>query len=141
MAIPYFTDSMVFYIAYLIVSSVQLGATVDYAILFTDRYREFRQSMDKKNAVIETVSTVTVSIMTSAIVMAVVGLLLGYLSSHGILSQIGRFIGKGALLSLVIVLNVLPGLLYLFDGIVCRGEKEKEHKKARRKERSYSRGN
>lgn len=130
MAIPYFTDSMVFYIAYLIVSSVQLGATVDYAILFTDRYREFRQSMDKKSAVIETVSMVTVSIMTSAIVMAVVGFLLGYLSSHGILSQIGQFIGKGALLSLVIVLYVLPGLLYLFDGIVCHDKKKKAHKKA-----------
>jgi len=67
LSLPYFTDSYVFYIAYLIISSIQLGATVDYAILLSDRYREFRQTMDKKQAVVETVSAVTVSILTSGI--------------------------------------------------------------------------
>lgn len=65
LSLPYFTDSYVFYIAYLIISSIQLGATVDYAILLSDRYREFRQTMDKNQAVVETVSAVTVSILTS----------------------------------------------------------------------------
>lgn len=118
MAIPYFSDSVVFYIAYLIISSVQLGATVDYAILFTDRYREFRQSMDKKDAIIQTISAVTASILTSGTVMTCVGFLLGFISTHGILSQLGLFLGKGTLLSMVIVYFALPGLLYLLDGLI-----------------------
>lgn len=123
LSIPYFAGNTVFYIAYLIISSIQLGATVDYAILFTDRYTEFRESMPKKQAVIETVSAVTVSIMTSASVLTVVGFLLGAISTHGLLSQLGYFLGKGTLCSLTIVLFVLPGLLYLFDGLIQKTTK------------------
>ena len=117
-AIPYFQGNTVFYISYLIISSIQLGATVDYAILFTERYTEFRARMCKKQAVVETVAAVTPSVMTSGTVLAVVGFLLGYVSSHGILSQLGFFLGIGSLLSLFIVLFVLPGLLYLLDGVI-----------------------
>ncbi|MGN0452630.1 MAG: MMPL family transporter, partial [Ruminococcus sp.] len=114
--IPYFADSTVQYIAYLIISSIQLGATVDYAILFTDRYLEHRQTMPKKQSIVETVSSVTTSVLTSGTVLSVVGFLLSYLSSHGVLSQLGRFLGRGTLLSMASVFFVLPGLLYLFDG-------------------------
>lgn len=117
-SIPYFRDSTVFYISYLIISSIQLGATVDYAILTTSRYMEFRQAMDKKKAIVETIAAVTTSVMTSGIVLAVVGYLLGAFSSHGVLSQLGNFLGNGSLLSLTIVLFVLPGLLYLCDGLI-----------------------
>ena len=117
-SIPYFKDSTVFYISYLIISSIQLGATVDYAILTTERYMEFRQTMDKKKAVSETIAAVTTSLLTSGIVLAVVGYLMGAISSHGILSQLGTFLGNGSMLSLTIVLFVLPGLLYLFDGLI-----------------------
>ncbi len=120
LSIPYFKGSMVFYISYLIISSIQLGATVDYAILFTERYTGFRVRMGKKQAVVETVTAVTPSVMTSGTVLAVVGFLLGYVSSHGILSQLGMFLGVGSLLSLTIVLFVLPGLLYLLDGVIQR---------------------
>lgn len=116
--IPYFADSTVQYIAYLIISSIQLGATVDYAILFTDRYPEHRQTMPKKQAIAETVSAVTTSILTSGTVLSVVGFLLSYLSSHGILSQLGLFLGRGTLISMTSVFFVLPGLLYLFDGLI-----------------------
>ncbi len=118
LSIPYFADNGIFYMVYLIISSIQLGATVDYAILFTDRYKEYRQELDKKQAIITTISTVTVSIMTSASVLTVVGFLLGFVSSHGILAQLGTFLGYGTLCSLAIVLFVLPGMLYLFDGII-----------------------
>lgn len=116
--IPYFADSVVQYIACLIISSIQLGATVDYAILFTDRYLEHRQTMPKKQAIVETVSSVTPSVLTSGTVLSVVGFLLSCLSSHGILSQLGRFLGRGTLLSMTSVFFVLPGLLYLFDGLI-----------------------
>lgn len=118
MGIPYFADSTVQYIAYLIISSIQLGATVDYAILFTDRYMEFRQTLPKGKAVAETVSAVTTSILTSGIVLSLVGFLLSFISTHGILSQLGLFLGRGTLLSMTSVFFVLPGLLYLFDGLI-----------------------
>ena len=120
LSIPYFADQIVFYISYLIISSIQLGATVDYAILLTDRYIECRQSMDRRQAVQETITTSAISVLTSATVLTVIGFLLGYISTHGVLSQLGIFLGKGGLLSLVIVLFVLPGLLYLFDGLIQR---------------------
>ncbi len=120
LSIPYFSGSNVFYISYLIISSIQLGATVDYAILFTDRYLEFRQNMEKKTAVIQTISTVTVSVLTSGIVLTVVGFLMGGFSSHGILAQLGTFLGQGGLLSLTVVLFALPGLLYLTDPLIER---------------------
>lgn len=123
LAVPYFCDSVIFYISYLIISSIQLGATVDYAILFTDRYMEFRQTTEKRDAVIQTVAAVTASILTSGTLLTVVGFLLGYISSHGVLSQLGIFLGRGALLSMVVVLFVLPGLLYLFDGAIQRTTK------------------
>lgn len=120
LSVPYLMGTKVFYIAYLIISSVQLGATVDYAILFSDRYREFREKYPKKEAVTETVASVFVSIMTSGSVLTVVGFLLGYLSSNQLLAQLGKFLGVGAICSLLIVLFVLPGFLYLFDGLFIK---------------------
>lgn len=130
LAIPYFMGSRVFYIAYLIISSIQLGATVDYAILMTDRYKENRQTLDKRAAAKQTISDVTVSILTSGSVMTVVGFLLGYVSTNQLLAQLGIFLGRGAILSLIIVLFVLPGLLLLFDRLVI-GKKEKKRRKKR----------
>ena len=120
MAIPYFADQPIYYLAYLIISSVQLGATVDYAILLANRYKENREALEKKEAVIQTISDVFVSIMTSGSAMIVVGLLLGYMSTNQLLAQLGIFIGRGGVFSLVIVLFALPGMLYLFDRFVVR---------------------
>ena len=119
-AVPYFQGNRVFYIAYLIISTIQLGATVDYAILLSDRYREMRTMYDRKEAVVETLAAVTVSIMTSGSALIVVGMLLGVFSSNLLLSQLGFFIGKGGIFSVIIVLFVLPGLLYLLDGLFIK---------------------
>ena len=134
LATPYFAGSTVFYISYLIISSIQLGATVDYAILFADRYLEFRQSMAKGQAIVETAATVTVSMLTSATALIVIGFLLGYLSSHGILSQLGMFLGRGGLLSLLSVLFVLPGMLYLLDGVISRTSLKRRQTEAKKQE-------
>ena len=111
---------MVFYIAYLIISSVQLGATVDYAILFSDRYREYRETMDKKPAIAATVATVTTSVLTTGSGLAVVGFLMGAISTNQLLSQLGTFLGVGSLASLAIVLLALPGILYLLDPLITK---------------------
>lgn len=115
LAIPYFSGMTLFYISYLIISSVQLGATVDYAILFTHRYLDFRKTLPKIDAVRQTISVVIVPITTSGIVLTVIGYMLGFISSHGVLKQLGTLLGTGTLLSMAIVFFVLPGLLYLLD--------------------------
>lgn len=81
--------------------------------------------LSKSEAVVETISNVTVSILTSGSALTVVGLLLGYVSSNQLLSQLGVFIGRGAIFSLLIVLFVLPGLLYAFDRLVIRNNPAK----------------
>ena len=120
LSVPYFSDQPVYYLAYLIISAVQLGATVDYAILMTNRYCENRRNMSKKSTLIQTVSDVFVSIITSCSVMIIVGFLMGWISSNGLLAQLGMFIGRGAIFSLIIILFVLPGLLYICDLRIIR---------------------
>lgn len=127
LSIPYLIDDTIFYIAYLIISSIQLGATVDYAILLSERYKEFRRNYDKVASISKTLSSVTTSILTSGSVLTVVGFLLGYISTHGLLSQLGYLLGKGTICSLVIVMFVLPNLLYIFDSQVMKKNK-KTHK-------------
>ncbi len=123
LSVPYFMNTPIFYITYLIISSIQLGATVDYAILMTDRYRENRRALARGEAAVKTVADTAVSILTSGSVLAVVGLLMGYLSSNQLLAQLGLLLGRGALMSLGAVLLVLPGLLGVTDRLVMGREK------------------
>ncbi len=123
MAIPYFGGSNVFYIAYLMISSIQLGATVDYAILYTDRYKEFRQRMSRRDAVIATTKNTFVSIITSGSVLTVMGFLMGIFATHGMIAQMGIMLGRGTICSLIIVFLVLPSLLYVLDGPIQRFSK------------------
>lgn len=118
LSVPYFTNDFVFYIAYLIISSVQLGATVDYAILLTSRYMEVRETASRKDTVVETLRSTTVSIMTSASILTIAGILLWKVSTHGVLSQLGHLLARGTALSTVIVLFVIPGMLYIGDKLV-----------------------
>ena len=83
-----------------------------------------RQDFNRKESIIKTISTVTTSILTSGSVLTVVGFLLGYISTHGLLSQLGFFLGKGTLCSLIIVLFILPAFLYLSDGLITKKYKE-----------------
>lgn len=119
-AIPYFTGQSEFYIAYLIVSTIQLGVTVDYAILLTDRYKEARRDRGKDRALRAAVSSCVVPVCTSGIVLTVVGFLLSIVSSHGVLAQLGHFLGMGVLMSLLAVLFVLPGFLYALDSFIAK---------------------
>ena len=124
LAIPYFRGQHVFYIAYLIISSIQLGATVDYAILFSDRYQEFRETLGRKDAIAATVATVTTSVITTGSALAVVGFLMGAISTNQLLGQLGNFLGVGGLVSLAIVLLALPGYLYLADSLIIKKKKQ-----------------
>ena len=120
----YFIGNDVFYIAYLIISSIQLGATIYYAILFTNRYIENRETMNKKEATQATISTTTVSILTSASILATAGIILGEISTNSIIAQLGILVGRGAILSLILVLFVLPALLMLLDKLIAKTTKK-----------------
>jgi predicted RND superfamily exporter protein len=116
--LPYFTGNSLYYIGYLVIGSLQLGATVDYAILFTSRYIESRQTLEKHQALYSTISTAAISILTSGSILFVAGFILSRISSISLLSQLGMLIGRGALLSLFAVLFVLPALLMGLDGFI-----------------------
>ena len=118
LGLPYFSGTSLFYIGYLMISTMQLGVTIDYAIFFTDRYLELRKRMTKRNAAGQTLKACTLSILTSSLVLTLAGSILGLVSTNGVLSQLGTLIGRGAALSFALVIFVLPSLLMLFDGLI-----------------------
>ncbi len=116
MSVPYFLGYDMNYIGYQIVSSVQLGATIDYAILLTQRYIEARRSLSKRDAAAMALSRATGPILTPASILTIAGYLLSIVvSSNGIISQMGEIIGRGAFLSAAMVLLVLPQVLMWLD--------------------------
>lgn len=118
LGLPYFMGDSLNYIGYQIISAVQLGATVDYGILFAQRYLEFRKTYDKKDAARMAVSETAASILTPAGILTVAGLTLGFVSTNGIISQLGTILGRGAAISAAMVLLFLPALLIIFDGVI-----------------------
>lgn len=120
MSVPYFTGSTLSFVGYLIISSVQLGATIDYAILLADRYLEHRETLPKREAAIEAVSSAGGSIFTSFLILASAGLSLGFISQTAAISELGILIGRGAFISGIMVLTLLPELLVMFDGIIMK---------------------
>ncbi|HHY16852.1 MAG TPA: MMPL family transporter [Firmicutes bacterium] len=122
LGIPYFTGSSLNYIGYQIISAVQLGATVDYGILFAQKYLNNRKSHSKYNAACMAVSDTSGSILTPASILATSGALLGVVSSNGVISQLGMILGRGAVISSGMVLFFLPALLILFDGAIQKTE-------------------
>lgn len=123
-AVPYFTGAHLQYIGYLIISSVQLGATVDYAILFTNRYLELRGKMLRQEAVTETIRSTAGSILTSGGILATAGIVLRFGSSNLIIGQLGVLVARGAILSMVLVLVLLPTLLTRLEWLIkCTSRK------------------
>ncbi|MCI9598325.1 MAG: MMPL family transporter [Firmicutes bacterium] len=120
LSVPYFAGESLQYIGYLIISAIQLGATVDYAILMAGRYLEERQSLPKGEALVQTVKQTTLSILTSASILTLGGTMLGILSTNGVLKELGTLVGRGAVLSAALVLLVLPGVLYVFDKWIAK---------------------
>ncbi len=117
-AIPYFTGAHLQYIGYLIISSVQLGATVDYAILFTNRYLELRAKLPRQEAVTETIRSTAGSILTSGGILATGGMVLRFGSSNLIIGQLGVLVARGAVLSVVLVMVLLPTLLTRLEWLI-----------------------
>lgn len=118
MSVPYFTASKLSYLCYLIVSTIQMGATVDYAILLTDTYQEKRLTAGPKQAMGATLGDAFSSILVSALTLALAGFCMSGASSNAILAVMGELIGRGAVLSVVMVMLLLPTLLLLTDKLL-----------------------
>jgi uncharacterized protein len=118
LSVPYFTDSSLVYVGYLIISTVQLAATVDYAILFTEAYKEYRKEMSALEAIKKTVNDKIFSIAISASILSSVGFILWITSSNPIVSSIGLLLGRGALLAFILVVCFLPAMLLVFDKLI-----------------------
>jgi predicted RND superfamily exporter protein len=118
MSIPYFTGTALSYVGYLIISTVQLGATVDYAILYANRYLRERRGMPAREAARVALGGVFRSVMVSAAVLSLSGFALWGTSSNGIVQALGFLLGRGTLLSLFMVSCFLPCLLLVCDRAV-----------------------
>lgn len=103
------------FIGYLIVTALQMGGTVDYGILFTSRYLEYRKANGPAEAIRLAGKRSTVSILTSSLVLAAAGFAEAFVSKIPAVSEIGTLIGRGAFLSAVVILLFLPSILFLFD--------------------------
>lgn len=118
MAVPYFMDETLSFIGYLVVNAIQLGATVDYAILLTSRYMEIRKALSKKESAIKALTDSGWSVITSAMILFVACMGVGIASSIRAVSEMILLLGRGAAISCVLVLVLLPQLLIVFDGVI-----------------------
>ncbi len=140
MTLPYVMGDSMIYIGYIIVSCLQLGATIDYSILMTNNYLAFRKEMSNTEAEIRAISKSTLSILTSGGILMVVGYLLFFTSSIQAISQVGRLVGRGAVLSMVLVLSLLPALLSTFDKQIQNQQARAAARKARRTQKKKDAG-
>lgn len=119
-SVPVLTDTNLFFLSYLVVSSIQMGATIDYAIVITNRYLELKGSMERKQAAVEALSQSFPTILTSGTIMAVAGFLIGGISTDATIGSVGQTLGRGTVTSIILVMTVLPQFLMLGDALIER---------------------
>ena len=110
--------SNLFFMSYLIVSSIQMGANIDYAIVISGRFMELKNKMSKKDAIIETMNFAFPTIVTSGSMLAIAGILIGQMTSEAAIVGIGQCLGRGTLISIFIVMFILPEILLLGEKII-----------------------
>lgn len=116
--VPVLQGQTVFFIAYLIVSAIQMGATIDYAIVISSRYMQLKQQLPIKDAMVESLNQAFPTIFTSGSILTCAGFLIGEIASDATVASIGVALGRGTLISIVLVLMVLPQILLLGDFIL-----------------------
>jgi predicted RND superfamily exporter protein len=119
-SVPSLQQKNVFFLSSMIVSSIQMGANIDYAIVISGRFMELKDKMSKKDAIIETMNFAFPTIITSGTMLAIAGILIGQLSSNGAVCGIGQCLGRGTILSIITVMFVLPQILLLGERIIDR---------------------
>ena len=115
---PYLQNNGLFFMGYLVVSSIQMGANIDYAIVITSRYLVLKETMPFGDAIIKAVDQAFPTIITSGSILASAGILIQFVTTDGIIASIGECLGRGTIISISLVLFVLPAMLYFGDSIV-----------------------
>ena len=115
---PYLQHISPSFVTNMIVSAIQMGATIDYAIVLMNRYQVLKAGLPKKEAMAAAVNQSFATVLTSGSILTAAGLLIGTRVSDAYVSHIGLAVGRGALISVILVLSVLPQLLVLLDGAV-----------------------
>lgn len=115
---PYLTGEPIFFVGYLIVTAIQMGANIDYAIVVSNRYITLRQTNSKRASITAALNGALPTLITSGSILAIAGILIGVISTEAITSAIGIALGRGTFVSLLLVLFVLPQLLLWGDGFI-----------------------
>lgn len=117
---PALFDTPMYFLGYLIVQALQMGANIDYAIVISSHYQEKKAYMAHKEAIVHAVNSAFPTVFTSGSMMAAAGLLIGNMSTQPVVSIMGTCIGRGTIISIILVLGVLPSILVLGDSIINR---------------------
>ena len=117
-SIPTITGKYVFFLGYLIVSSIQMGANIDYAIVIASRYQELKPKMHHRDAIVETLNFAFPTIITSGAIMSICGFLIGSMTSEAVIACIGESLGRGTVISIIMVMFALPQILLIGSGII-----------------------
>ena len=117
-SIPTIIGKYVFFLGYLIVSSIQMGANIDYAIVIASRYQELKGKMHHRDAIIEPLNFAFPTIITSGAIMSICGFLIGSMTSEAVIACIGESLGRGTVISIIMVMFALPQILLVGSGII-----------------------
>ena len=117
---PIITGTPLYFLGYLIVNAIMMGANIDYAIVISSHYQEEKTRMPHKQAIIHAINAAFPTVFTSGIMMASAGLLIGNMSAQPVVSIMGTCLGRGTIISMILVLFVLPAFLVLGDSIIER---------------------
>ena len=117
---PTLTGEPLYFLGYLIVNAIMMGANIDYAIVISSHYQELKAHMPHKEAIVHALNAAFPTVFTSGTIMASAGLLIGNLSAQPVVSTMGSCLGRGTIISIILVLFVLPAFLVLGDSIIER---------------------
>lgn len=117
-SLPYLKNAPVYFLGYLVVSAIQMGATIDYAIVITSRYMELKTYTPIKKAIVDTLNQAFPTIVTSGSMLVAAGFIISGVSSNAVVAEIGLALGRGTLTSIALVLFVLPQTLLVGDIII-----------------------
>ena len=117
---PTLTGEPLYFLGYLIVNAIMMGANIDYAIVISSHYQELKAHMPHKEAIVYALNAAFPTVFTSGTIMASSGMLIGNLSAQPVVSTMGLCLGRGTVISIILVLFVLPAFLVLGDSIIER---------------------
>lgn len=109
-----------FFMSYIVTTCILMGATIDYGILMSTNYVNNRTTMDKKEALRGAMAAAMPTIFTSGLILMICGFVIGFIASQNAISTVGILLGKGTLVSILMITLVLPSVLYLLDGFVLK---------------------